>query len=212
MRQEGIYDPSELQKSVEIVGCGGIGSFTADALVRLGIRNITIWDYDSVEEHNQPNQNFYPNELGLLKVEAIRKRWNGENVNIIIKNERWTPDKELSGDIIISAVDNIDTRWDIYEQIKNKNRYFVDGRIGGENFRVVTIYGLNKYQCIYWEKSILPKGSIVELPPCTERAIIYVGYMIAGWICYNVKRIIKGEKVKREIVVGLKEPTILMVE
>ena len=44
---------------IHIIGCGATGSWVALMLAKMGISNITCWDFDKVEEHNLPNQFFY---------------------------------------------------------------------------------------------------------------------------------------------------------
>src|SRR5690554_7355564 len=60
-------------------------------LAKLGITNITVWDFDVVEEHNVPNQLFGLNDIGKPKVEALKQivaEHTGTEINI--KNEKFT--------------------------------------------------------------------------------------------------------------------------
>ena len=61
------------KKNVLIVGVGGVGSITASALVRLGVRNITIIDKDVVDVSNLNRQILYvKKDIGLNKVDACK--------------------------------------------------------------------------------------------------------------------------------------------
>src|SRR3990172_12168799 len=80
-RQWDIVPMDALKKAhVTIVGVGGLGSFAALALAKMGVGTLTLVDGDTVEEHNVANQLYGPEQLGLLKVEACRdnlRRLNG---------------------------------------------------------------------------------------------------------------------------------------
>ncbi|HEY9096415.1 MAG TPA: tRNA threonylcarbamoyladenosine dehydratase [Hydrogenophaga sp.] len=58
-----------------VVGIGGVGSWTAEALARSGVRSLTLVDLDHVSESNF-NRQIHANELtlGQSKVEAMRER------------------------------------------------------------------------------------------------------------------------------------------
>jgi tRNA A37 threonylcarbamoyladenosine dehydratase len=57
-RHAELFDPHTFNTPVTIIGAGATGSWLAIALAKLGIDNISIWDFDKVEEHNIPNQAF----------------------------------------------------------------------------------------------------------------------------------------------------------
>jgi sulfur carrier protein ThiS adenylyltransferase len=59
---------------VGIAGAGGLGSNVAMLLVRSGIRNLLIVDYDCVEPSNLNRQCYWPEDVGKSKVEALRVR------------------------------------------------------------------------------------------------------------------------------------------
>ena len=63
-------------KQVFVIGCGGTGGFLAESLSRLLSKEITITliDHDRIEPRNLIRQNFYPDEVGLFKSEALAKR------------------------------------------------------------------------------------------------------------------------------------------
>jgi sulfur carrier protein ThiS adenylyltransferase len=57
--------------SVAIAGCGGLGSNAAVALVRAGVGEIILADFDRVEPSNLNRQHFFEPDLGRLKVDAL---------------------------------------------------------------------------------------------------------------------------------------------
>lgn len=64
--------------SFVVVGCGGTGSLVAEGLCRLfhddESAHIYLVDYDLVEQDNLHRQNFYPEDLGKYKSEALATR------------------------------------------------------------------------------------------------------------------------------------------
>lgn len=61
------------KKNAAIAGAGGLGSNIAAMLVRSGVYNLTIADYDSVELSNLNRQQFFYNQLGALKTDALKE-------------------------------------------------------------------------------------------------------------------------------------------
>lgn len=56
---------------VGIAGCGGLGSAVAIALARTGIGRLLLADFDVVEPSNLNRQQFFVDQIGRLKVEAL---------------------------------------------------------------------------------------------------------------------------------------------
>jgi sulfur carrier protein ThiS adenylyltransferase len=59
------------QKQVGIVGCGGLGSTLAVTLARAGVGKLTLVDFDVVEPSNLNRQQYFVEQIGLSKVEAL---------------------------------------------------------------------------------------------------------------------------------------------
>lgn len=68
-----IINP-ETVPPIHIIGVGGTGSYVALILAKLGIENITIYDFDTVEMKNVGNQMFGIQDVGILKTVALHKR------------------------------------------------------------------------------------------------------------------------------------------
>jgi len=59
------------QATVGIAGVGGLGSAVATSLARVGIGTLVIADFDVVEPSNLNRQQYFVDQLGLPKVEAL---------------------------------------------------------------------------------------------------------------------------------------------
>lgn len=71
------------------LGLGTAGSYSLDALLKMGFYNATLIDNDLVEEHNVISQNFSYQDVGTSKVKVLSDRYNNlsSSYNIIPKNE-----------------------------------------------------------------------------------------------------------------------------
>lgn len=113
-----FFQPDKVEGRVHIIGCGSVGSSLAELLVRNGVTNLTLWDFDHVEAHNVSNQMFRSTDIGKLKTEALRDiliEINPEvEETIEIRSDGWKG-KTLSGYLFL-CVDNIDLRRQIVEK------------------------------------------------------------------------------------------------
>ena len=60
------------QSTVGIAGAGGLGSNVAVALARAGVGRLVIADFDKVEPSNLNRQQYFVEQVGRRKVEALR--------------------------------------------------------------------------------------------------------------------------------------------
>lgn len=70
---------------VGIAGCGGLGSAVAVSLARLGVGRLLLVDYDLVEPSNLNRQQFFVDQIGLPKVEALRDNLERMNPFVIVE-------------------------------------------------------------------------------------------------------------------------------
>jgi sulfur carrier protein ThiS adenylyltransferase len=70
---------------VGLAGCGGLGSTVAVALARSGVGTLTLVDFDVVEPSNLNRQQFFVDQIGQFKVEALAT--NLARINPYVKLE-----------------------------------------------------------------------------------------------------------------------------
>lgn len=113
-----FFQPEKDDAKIHIVGCGSVGSTIAENLVRCGIKNIVLWDFDTVEARNIVNQMFRQQDVGKSKVEALKDILCDINPEIVdtvqLKPEGWQG-KLMSGYIFL-CVDDIAIRREIVEK------------------------------------------------------------------------------------------------
>lgn len=112
-------------KSVAVFGCGGVGSFAVEALVRSGIGRIVVIDGDEVEITNINRQLIaLPATIGMRKVEVSKERCLSinpelvfEGLDIVYTHEKYpTLIADLKVDYIIDAIDMVTAKLDLIEQ------------------------------------------------------------------------------------------------
>lgn len=122
-----FFNPGLIHEQVHIVGCGSVGSTLAENLVRCGIKNITLWDFDIVEPKNVNNQMFRDKDIGRKKTDALKdillELDPALNPCISVEENGWHG-KMMSGYIFL-AVDSIDIRKQIIQ--KHMNSPYVKG-------------------------------------------------------------------------------------
>lgn len=198
LRQLGILDPKNIIFPITIIGCGGIGSFTALLLAIMGCPRLTLVDPDSVEDHNLPNQLFPKSAKGQKKVEACR------DLICQFSNCLVETIQDKFGDcqpgIVISGVDSMKSRKEIWEKIKFNPDVplYIDARLGAELVQVFTVQPNSIEDIEMYEKFLYPDESLQELP-CTARAIIYTGFSVASLIGSQLKKWLNDNKYPRRL-------------
>ena len=113
-----FFQPEKDDAKIHIVGCGSVGSTIAENLARCGVKNMVLWDFDTVEAHNIVNQMFRQQDVGKSKVEALKDILCDINPEIFdtveLKPDGWQG-KLMSGYIFL-CVDNIELRRQIVEK------------------------------------------------------------------------------------------------
>ena len=98
-KHQEFFNPAEkVNKEINIIGCGAIGSYVALQLVKLGCTDINLWDFDRVESHNITNQVYTNKDITFPKTAALRQHLldNNPKINVKVKG-RYTSTLPLKG-------------------------------------------------------------------------------------------------------------------
>jgi tRNA A37 threonylcarbamoyladenosine dehydratase len=97
-----------------VCGCGAVGSNLIDNLVRQGFKNITVIDFDRVEDHNRHTQIWGRKEVGHSKVSVLKNRIfndHGVTVNDLFKKlDETNVSKLLLRSLVVDGFDNSASR------------------------------------------------------------------------------------------------------
>ena len=114
------------KKTVAIVGLGGLGSVSAELILRSGVRNLILIDRDVVEQSNLSRQLYFEEDTGLAKAEALKTKLfkidSKAKISVHVMDFDATNANVLKkADIILDGTDNMDARFLINEfALKNK--------------------------------------------------------------------------------------------
>ena len=137
-----------------LVGIGGVGGFTLEALVRSGFKNITIIDGDTIEESNL-NRQIITNQdnIGKDKTDEALNRYllinpnlNLKAINIFLTKENFYEWINEDYDYIIDACDDIDIKVELIRYAEEKQIKIISALGTGKklNPKYLEITKLNK--------------------------------------------------------------------
>ncbi len=109
--------------TVGIAGCGGLGSNCAAMLVRSGIKNLVIADFDTISESNLNRQFFFHHQIGKSKATTLRENILLIDPKVDIQSHHIRLDKSNIGiifgkcPIIVEAFDTAEAKQMIIEVV-----------------------------------------------------------------------------------------------
>ena len=111
----GVHDVVK-RSTVGIAGLGGLGSSIAIALARTGLGRLVLADFDVVEPSNLNRQQYFVDQMGMLKVVALGENLKRINpyVNLELHPVLLTPENlsALFGevDVMVEAFDSAEAK------------------------------------------------------------------------------------------------------
>lgn len=217
-RQLGFYNPTErLNDTVNIIGLGGIGSFAAFGIAKLGVPHVHLMDDDTVELHNIPNQLHSLSDPGVPKVHSMANTiahycgitahaHNGRITADGFTGTEWNP----TG-IVISGVDSMSSRMDIwhYGSIKYNPRIdlYIDARIAGQ-FIVIYALNPNDHAATKRYEATLHDDADAVPAACTERGVIDVGLTVGALLTNMVRHALTGTSIPPITTTDLAGPPV----
>lgn len=93
-------------KTVHVWGCGGIGSWVAEYLVRAGVKKVVLRDPGTISGGLLVRQNYVENDIGKAKVEALAERLIAISDTVEVEHYHSVipvPDDLVGVDLIVDA-------------------------------------------------------------------------------------------------------------
>lgn len=133
-----FFDPINVKEEIHVIGIGATGSNIAVQLARIGASKIHLWDFDTVDEHNITNQTYTTEDIGLLKIDALKKYLLKINPNIELMTHKKYTIQPLKG-YIFMCIDSIEQRYKIYNNLKFNRmiKTIIETRIGLDSGQVL---------------------------------------------------------------------------
>lgn len=174
---------------VLLAGLGGIGSYVAYLLSRLHIRQLWMYDPDTVEQGNMSGQMYPVEQIGQNKAQAmsVLLRQFSEYYDVNARTSRYD-EYSAAGPIIICGFDNMEARriafnnWHRYVQIAaDKTKcLFIDGRLAAEEFQVLCIRGDDEYNIQRYTTEFLFTDDEAEQTLCSYKQTSFMANMIGS--------------------------------
>lgn len=126
---------------VVVVGIGGVGSWTAEALARSGVSRLTLIDMDHVAESNINRQiHALTSTVGQAKIEAMRDRIAQINpacqvdcIDDFVEPENWLQLLPSGADAVIDACDQVKAKAEMAAHARKTKQCFISvGAAGGK--------------------------------------------------------------------------------
>ena len=93
--------------TILLLGVGGVGGVCLDCLIRSGVKNITIVDYDKFDETNQNRQLYSEFYLGEYKTTALKKQYPFITTIHQKVDEEWIENFDFTPyDLVLDAIDD----------------------------------------------------------------------------------------------------------
>ena len=161
---------------ITVVDCGGTGGFVAEGLCRLlqgRQATIVLVDHDRVEPHNLLRQNFYPEDEGRFKSQALADRLAkayrrpvGYSV-YLFRDEDSRPDgrrypglPSYGNSLLIGCADNAAARRAMAESLPGDPRRWLIGAGNDTNWRQVLVG--NVADEISWDEPASGYSTVVQ--------------------------------------------------
>ena len=205
-RQANILNPEEFNRPIHIIGAGATGSWVAFTLAKMGLNNITVYDFDEVGMHNLPNQMFGLNDIDKNKALSIRniiRRFTGFNIKA--KTQKVEGYQPLQG-IVFMLTDTMKSRKDIYNMsIKNNPNIdlLIETRMDLRGGRIYAIDPKNRYMCKQYEGTFYSDDE-AEVSACgISQTVLPTALAITSHAIWKLLNYINGEPLFNETIIDL---------
>jgi sulfur carrier protein ThiS adenylyltransferase len=210
-RQEGLVPRERLEGlAIAVIGVGAIGRQVALQLASLGAKQLTLVDFDEVEEVNITTQGYLWEDLGKPKVlataQAISRIDSSMEVSQICA--RYRPGLPV-GDAVFCCVDSISARGAIWRSAGRNAQFFVDGRMLGEVMRVLTVTGNDGRE--YYPTTLFAQAEAMT-GGCTARGVIYTAAIAAGLMTGQFTRWLRGLPTDNDLSLNLLASELTVAE
>ena len=201
-RQQDIIPAERLaQMPATVIGVGAIGRQVALQLAAMGAAKMQLIDFDLVEESNIASQGYHERDRDRLKVEATAELCWQINGHLAIEPvpQRFRRSMDV-GQAVFCCVDDMGARRLIWEAVRDRCRFFVDGRMAAEVLRVLTACnpaGRGHYPTTLFASEEAYTGS------CTAKSTIYCANVAAGMMLAQLARWLRGMPVEPDVQLNL---------
>jgi len=191
LRHSAWVTPSSFVQKIHIVGCGAVGSNLAIKLARMGAHRFVLYDFDDVEAHNLPNQQYLPEHVGMPKVDALEKVLKTFNPQIQVEkyNEAFGEKHalQLGSGILCLAVDSLSARGQIADlaRLNAEPILMTDCRMSFEYAESYLVFPLDGQSYRDWRITVVPDEKAQE-SPCNRQICATLVELVTAYVTHQI--------------------------
>ena len=211
-RQINILNPDEFKTRINIIGVGATGSWMSLALAKMGLNKLHLYDFDTVGEHNLPNQMFGLRDINRNKALSMRniiKSLTGFVVGA--KDAKIEGDTPMQG-IVFMLTDTMKSRKDIYyKAIKNNPNVdlLIETRMDLRGGRIYVIDPKNLNHIKRYEETFYGDDE-AEVSACgVSQTVLPTALGITSHAIWKLLDYINGELVYNETVLDFSNEIVM---
>ena len=201
-RQQDLVPFEKLRSThATVIGVGAIGRQVALQLAAVGVRTLSLFDFDTVDETNITTQGYATSDVGQLKVSALRADIDRIDESCCVQaiGDRYRPHSKV-GEAIFCCVDSISARAAIWRSAQDRCRFWCDGRMVGETIRILSVAeeaGRDHYPATLFPQSAAQTGR------CTAGGTIYTANIAAGLMLHQFVRWLRHHPIDTDLSLNL---------
>jgi len=129
-----------IPETVDVIGCGGAGSWAVIYSALIGVKNINIYDSDIIEEHNLNRLPFTIDSVGKLKTLVLKemiKSMRPDCEVTVFKNITKTQFAQLlTSNCVMDCTDKFTIQKELYDYCKLYKVKYIKGGYDGAHMTV----------------------------------------------------------------------------
>ena len=160
------------QQPIMICGAGALGSLLADNLARQGVRQLSLIDFDRIEQHNAGTQLYGESDVGAKKVDVLRNhlfRSVGVEATVVDRRlDERTIKKFLKGErLVVDTFDNAASR-------RLVTGYCLQNEIDCLHMGMNADYGEVRWNEVYQVPGDVVEGDVCDYPLARNLILLVV--------------------------------------
>jgi len=191
-RQKEIFDNTKVENlPIHIIGAGATGSLLTVTLVKLGFQNINVYDFDTIEAHNIPNQMYFNKDIGRLKIDALKEMCDalGEHPISVYPHKVTSESGHSLSGVVFVLTDTMLSRKEIWETLikyKPSVQLMIETRMGAGVGAIYTISPFNETHISRYESTLFSDEQAVVSACGSSQSIMPTANITANYAVWQL--------------------------
>lgn len=216
-RQGEWFEPSKFNFPVHVIGCGATGSFVALQLLKMGVKELHVYDFDVVEEHNVANQVFTLADIGKSKVDAfaeLAENCKEVNQQVYAHNEKVDASFRFSG-VVFVLTDTMASRKEIWEEClryKPSVKLVIETRMSINCGRIYAVNPMSPDHVKRYEETLY-EDKDAEVSFCgSSLSIIPTAMQIASLATWKIIKLHLEKHISNELLIDIENCNLIQTK